>query len=360
MASIDDHKLNSDIPIDAHIGARCQTLAQSLETRKAIYLDFRFWVTVREVWEGIQTRPEDRKLVHHLTRLVRAGRIFCPISVTIFAELVNVGQQERREATIKAIEELSAGVTLMPEEDRVEAEVADIVLGSMMPELPRPPRRVWTRPAYVLGNIHVSSTGFPPETERAIQKAFFDHLWEQPLSAIAAQLDPETYGSRAEMAALADRLNRGNRAHITQMKSFETVLVNELSGAAELGEPALCKVIAQAYRTVTGRTDAPDGAHGRTGLNLLRACLLSEHGHRLPTLHVHASLHALFRWEYRDKLLTANDVFDFAHPAAALAYCDAFFTEKELAGSVAHRRVRLDERYDCFVTNRTAQGGSTI
>lgn len=157
------------------------------------------------------------------------------------------------------------------------------------------------------------------------------------------------------MAALADRLNRGNRAHITQMKSFETVLVDELKGAAELAEPAACKVIAQAYRTVTGRTDAPDRAHDRTALNLLRACLLSEHAHRLPTLHVHASLHALFRWEYRDKLLTANDVFDFAHAAAALAYCDAFFTEKELTGSVAHRRLGLDECYGCFVTNRTAK-----
>lgn len=356
MASIDDHRLTPDIPINAHISARCLALAQSLETRKAIYLDFRYWVTVREVLEGVQTGPEERKLIHHLTRLVRAGRIFCPISVTIFFELMNVGHEERREATIKAIEELSTGVTLVPEEARVEAEVEDIVRASKMPELPQPPRCVWTRLAYFLGHIHVSNTGYPPETERALQKTFFDHLWEQPLSAITAQLDPKTtYGFRAEMVALADKLNKGTRAHITQMKSFETVLADELSGAAELAEPALHKVIAQGYRTVTGETGAPDRTHDRTGLNLLCAFLHSEHAHHLPTLHIQASLHALLRWEHRDKLLTANDVFDFAHAAAALAYCDAFFTEKELAGSVAHRRIRLDKRYDCFVTNRTAE-----
>ncbi|MFK3889552.1 hypothetical protein [Sphingomonas sp. NPDC079357] len=85
---------------------------------------------------------------------------------------MKVGSSGRREATIQAIEELSAGVTLMPEEDRVEAEVEDLILGSVIPEIPRPPRRVWTRLAYVLGNIHVANTGFPPATERAIQKAF--------------------------------------------------------------------------------------------------------------------------------------------------------------------------------------------
>jgi hypothetical protein len=354
MASIRDHMLHSEIRIDAHVGARCQALAQSLETRKAIYLDFRFWL-VREVWEGIRVRPEDRKLVHHLTCLVRTGRIFCPITAATFSELMKVRQRERREATIQAIDELSVGVTLMPEEDRVEAEVEDLVLGSVTPEPSKRPRRVWTRLPYVLGNILVVNTGFPPETEQAIQKAFFDHLWEQPLSAIAAKLDPERYDMQAEMTALAERLNEDNRARRAQMKSFESVLSDELSGAAELAEPALRRMIARVNRAATGRTDAPDGATDRTGLSLLRACLLSEYGHRMPTLHVHASLHALFRWEYRDKFLTANDMFDLAHAAAALAYCDAFFTERELASSVAHRRLGLDKHYDCFVTSRTAE-----
>lgn len=355
MSNIDDHMRNPEAPIDSHIGARCQTLARALEARKAIYLDFRFWVIVREVSEGIRTDPDDRKLVHHLTRLVRAGRAFCPISVAIFSELMKVGSSGRREATIQAIEELSAGVTLMPEEDRVEAEVEDLILGSVIPEIPRPPRRVWTRLAYVLGNIHVANTGFPPATERAIQKAFFDYLWEQPLAAVTAQLDPEEYDRRAEMTNLADRLNDGNRANSREMESFEAVLADEMGGIAELADPAICKVMTQAYHDATGETDVPDRAPDQTRLDLLRACLRGEHGHRLPTLHIHGNLHALFRWEYRNKLLTANDMFDFEHAAAALAYCDAFFTEKELASSVTHRRVGLGKRHNCFVTNRTSE-----
>jgi hypothetical protein len=342
--------------IDTHVDARCQALAQSLETRKAIYLDFRFWVTVREVWEGIRVRAEDRKLVHHLTRLVRAGRIFCPITAATFSELMKVRQRERREATIRAIDQLSVGVALRPEQERVEAEVEDLVLGCLTPKRSGRSCRVWTRLPYVLGNTQVGNTGFPPETEQAIiQKAFFDHLWELPLSAIAAKLDPEMYDMQAEMTALAERLNEDNRAHRVRMKSFEIVLCDELSGAAELAQQALHRVIARAHRAATGRADAPEVASDQTGLNLLRACLLSEHGHRLPTLHVHAGLHALFRWEYRDKLLTANDMFDLAHAAAALAHCDAFFTERELAGSVAHRRLGFDKHHRCFVTCRTAE-----
>ncbi len=271
---------------------------------------------------------------------------------------MKVGNVERRNATIDVVEELSAGVTLMPEEDRLEAEVKSIVLSSIVPGDAPMPRRVWTRLAYVLGNIQVANTKFPPETERAIQKEFFDYLWEQPLSSIAAHLDPKNYDMRVEMEALAERLNTSNRAHSAEMTSFEGVLADEMGGVAELAEPVLRQVIGRLQGSDI--TSAANRSADRIGLNLLRAILLGEQAHRLPTLHVHASLHSLFRWEYRDKLITGNDMFDVAHATAALAYCDAFFAERELAKSVTHRRLALDKRHGCFVTNNIAEAISYL
>ncbi len=253
---------------------------------------------------------------------------------------------------IKIIDEFSIGVTLIPEDARVRTEVEELVRGPTTREQSSP-KPVWTRLAYVLGNVHQVGLAVPPEVELTFQKALFDRLWEQPLSLIATQIDPATYSSRPEMSLLANRLNCENQAHRTVMNSFEGVLADELSGTAELADAPLREMIVQIYETETGGLAPPADATDRTQLNFLRACLGGAHGRCLPTLHIQANLHALFRWEYRDKLLTPNDMFDFAHAAAALAYCDAFFTDEGVAKSITHRRLRLDEHYGCFVTNST-------
>jgi len=69
---------------------------------------------------------------------------------------------------------------------------------------------------------------------------------------------------------------------------------------------------------------------------------------QLPSLHVHTCLHAAFRW---DKLRTfkANDIFDFFHASAALAYCQAFFTERSLCATITSKELGLDKFYNCHV-----------
>jgi len=52
----------------------------------------------------------------------------------------------------------------------------------------------------------------------------------------------------------------------------------------------------------------------------------------LRTIHISACLHAAVRWD-KKRQLEGNDLFDFHHAAAALAYCDAFFTENLLKPS---------------------------
>ena len=100
-----------DVSIEAHIGKCCQALSDDLAERTPVYLDLRFWVIAREVRSGIRTDPRERKLVHHLERLAHQGRIFCPISATSFLELMKIGDDARRQATLEVIEELSLGVS---------------------------------------------------------------------------------------------------------------------------------------------------------------------------------------------------------------------------------------------------------
>jgi len=348
MASIEHHLANPGISIEEHIGQCCAELAQSLEGRTAIYLDFRFWVMAREVRAGIRTEQSERELADLLANLTSTARIFCPISDTTFTELMKVGDDARRHATVAVIKELSAGVALLPEPDRVADELERIISHTFRPGAMVLPR-VWTRLAYVMGHAYPSETAFPPETERAIQKAFFDHLWDHPFSNLAARAERADFDVLTEMNALAERLNKSNRDHRSTMKSFESVLSAEMRGVAAIAQPMLNQLIAELGNF---KADAqPSAEASLMCANLLHAILLGEHRGRLPSLQVHASLHALFRWEYRDKQIVGNDLFDLGHTAAALGYCDAFFTEAGITRSVTHQRIKLDELYGCFVTN---------
>lgn len=339
---------NPDVAIKAHIGKCCQALSDDLAGRTAVYLDFRFWVIAREVRSGIRTDPRERKLVHYLERLTRRGHIFCPISATIFLELMKIGDDARRQATLEVIEELSLGVSLMPEPERTEDELEAVIRWSLEPNATTLPR-VWTRLAYTMGNFHVSDDRFPPDIQLAIQKAFFDHVWQQPLAAVAESLNRSEFDMTRDMTALADKLNEGNRNHQAKMSSFVSVLSEELRGVAEVAEPILAQIIAR-LGGLAPDAERPEETR-RTAVNLVHGILEGEHRSRLPTIHVHACLCALFRWEYRSKTMTGNDLFDFGHAAAALGYCDAFFTEAGITRSIGHQRLKLDQLYDCVVTN---------
>lgn len=349
MTSVEHHLANPGISIEAHIGQCCQELSADLAGRRPIYLDLRFWVIAREVRTGIRDDPRERKLVYHLERLARQGRIFCPISATTFVELMKIGDDARRKATLDVIDELSLGVSLLPEPERIEDELEALVRSSLTPNAIVLPR-VWTRLAYTMGNFYGSDDRFPQATQLVIQKAFFDHLWQQPLTTVAANLDRADFDMTREMGALARKLNEGNSVHQAEMTSFESVLSDELRGVAEVAEPILGQIIARQGNFPTDAERSEDNS--RMAINLLHALLRGEHRSKLPTIHVHASLSALFRWDYRSKSMTGNDLFDFSHAAAALGYCDAFFTEAGITRSVVHQRLKLDQFYDCAVTSK--------
>lgn len=348
MTSIEHHMANPEISIEAHIGQCCQELSADLAARTSIYLDLRFWVIAREVRSGIRTDSCERKLVHYLERLARQGRIFCPISATTFLELIKIGDDARRQATLDVIEELSLGVSLLPEPERTEDELEAVIRWSLVPNEKAIPR-VWTRLAYCMGNFHVSDDRFPAETQLAIQKTFFDHVWQQPFAAVIESLDRTEIDMTQDMAALADKLNTGNRAHQAEMVSFESVLSDELRGVAEVAEPVLGQIIARlgGFGPEVERSEQ----NSKMAVNLVHTILGGEHRSKLPTIHLHACLNALFRWEYRSKTMTGNDLFDFGHAASALGYCDAFFTEAGIARAIVHQRLKLDRLYDCTVTN---------
>jgi hypothetical protein len=77
----------------------------------------------------------------------------------------------------------------------------------------------------------------------------------------------------------------------------------------------------------------------------------TDHGKAtLRTLHINTCLHAAMRWNKGQKF-KANDFFDYQHAAAAVGYCDAFFTERTLCSVLTRGDFALDKLYACTVVS---------
>jgi hypothetical protein len=53
----------SDLLLKAHVRRRQIELAESLKPKRAIYLDTKFWIILRDIVLGLRTRLADRELL---------------------------------------------------------------------------------------------------------------------------------------------------------------------------------------------------------------------------------------------------------------------------------------------------------
>ncbi|UXS53088.1 hypothetical protein FY148_10705 [Agrobacterium tumefaciens] len=352
MANITEHLREPNITIDQHVRSQQIALGQALSERRAVYLDTKFWILLRNAQKDAQT-SEAHELLTRLRNAVASGVLFCPISESIFLELMKQEDVASRSATASLIDELSLGATLIPEDVRLATEIAHFMHASSGRTNLHPLKHlVWTKLSYVMGVTHPSNTPFDAATERAMQKAFFDHMWAISLTEIIAILGSNKM-SDVSLGDVATDLNAGIAAHAHELRSFAQSYSAEAQGIVDLvGGMAIDIMISMARDQ--GITLPPPTSEERkrsetSFKNLFRLALERNKAREaLRTMHILASLHASVRWN-KGRKLSGNDLYDFHHAAAALGYCDAFFTERSLRTTVTQEHLGLDRAYDCHV-----------
>lgn len=353
---IDAHRANPEISLERHVKSRVVELGRRLETRSAIYLDTKFWILLRDCANGRNNDPEAQKLLQRLRNLVQDGKAFCPIGESTFSEFLKQADVNSRLETARIVDELGLGVALLEHRMRLGTEISHFVHstggnGDLHPLH----HLVWSKVAYVLGFIHPGNTGFDVETELAIQKAFFDQMWDMRLEEMMALPGPHSPPDGLDFAVTD--LNEGVKRNADQIKSFIQAYDAEVGGAVELGADMAMNVTGDIFRRGAGGEPPERGSEQwqtfwKQWANLLFIALRKRPQVRqqLRTLHIHAALHAAFRWD-KARRFTSNDLYDFEHASAALSYCRAFFTEHALRATIVGRNVALDELFQCRVVS---------
>jgi hypothetical protein len=340
--------------IEQHSRARQIELGRSIASRHKIYLDACFWIIVRDTALGIRTEPAARKLLHHLRRGVAGWRLVCPISASMFLELMKQPYSPgRRVGTAQLIDELSLGVTMIPSRIVMGTEIHSFLLQAKggvdlypMQEL------IWTKVAYALGDTYPSLAQLPPDEKLAIQKAFFDHLWGYSLSDMVKTMG-DNIPTPDGFTELTRYTNEKNVEHKDELRSFAQTYDIELRGAIEVAGDVAADVIHQLAEKDAGCQWSPTPDERAASVNMCRNLLYHafkrpETKDALRSLHIGASIHAAMRWD-KNRRFKPNDYYDFEHATTALSYCDAFLTEGPLHDLVTRPHINLEAVNGCRV-----------
>jgi len=342
--------------IDRHVRRRQVDLARSIQGRKKIYLDVRFWIVVRDAILGATDDPEAKKLAHLLRRGVSAGEFVCPISDSTFLEVMKqANTPTRRQATAQLIDELSVGVSLTTGRTRAATEIAYFLHTAQgRSDLYEMQELVWTKLSYALGYLHPHIAELDPADELELQKSLFDEVWSKSCADMVTAIGDNMPKGPDPFLAAAKSLNADIKAHQHELVSYERTYRDEIAGAADASCQFVMQVLA-AEAERAGVQPEPEGTPAweeaaRMSRNLLVAAFEKpETKATLRSMHIQASLHAGLRWDKRTNFV-ANHYYDFEHATAALGYCEAFFTEGHLSNLINAWHMQLHELNGCRTT----------
>lgn len=351
---IQDHMASPHVSLEQYTKRRQVQLGESLDGLLALYLDQNFWIRLRKSEFG-QGNKDEQELLSVIRGAAKDGRIFCPISESVFMELMKQSDISSRLRTAKLIDELSFGIALIAPDVRIATELARFVYyrGPKASSLHPLRHLVWTKLPWVLGIHHPVSAAFDQAMMLAVQKSFFDKMWSVSMSDMIATIGDTAWPPSDDFDRLAVNLNDSNRQHASEIKTFKDAYRAEALGVVDFVMDDMMKTVSDIAARESGSffsKDSPEWfAQREQWRSLLFVALQEDEGCRqLPSLHVLARLHAAFRWN-KARQFEANDFFDFHHAAAAVGYCQAFFTERSMRAMITENNVALDSFHGCHV-----------
>jgi len=330
--------------LDEYLRTKVLETGDRVLGRTSIYLDTCYWIRLRDAFMGRNGNDVFVKLLVKLRSAVRDGKAICPFAADLFAEVMKQSADCRMA---NLIDELSQGIALQPEHERVATEILYCFWRSHGVTALEPlSRLVWTTSSYVLGFTFPSISCLGADDELSVQKGFTDHMWNLGFARQMAALSDWPERLNPDYASLAEKLNILNAAHSKNLRSFKQIHVVEFAGILEFYLPQIIDIWPylheQKHRTPAPKSKAAEfKKSGRMWMTRLQECFRrNKLGEQLPTLVIRSGLAAALRWN-RKRRYEANDFHDFGHAAAALVHFDMFATERSL-----HHLITTELKYD--------------
>lgn len=312
------------------------------------YLDTKYWIFMREASLGKATAVQTR-IYEKLKDLVKKEVAICPLSPHIFEELMKVGDREKRLNMARVMDELSHQVCFISPLNIASQELLSFVrycqAGAQGKFLFNPAKYVFTKVAFVMGELYPRIEGIPDEQMNEIRIQFFDRLSRVTLVEMLKTMKGDFPQRNSDLIAQLNKGKDGNQ----DWESFHEVFMHEIAGLLDVAKDDIENLCIYLYENDHGGSVNPEEIRQAKSVRLLSNLIyqaFDQHkiNKELPYFHINASLYAYLRYN-KNQRFKENDLVDFSHAAWALPYCNAFFTEKPLHDWLCNKPLKLNEIY---------------
>lgn len=318
------------------------------------YLDTKYWIFMREASLGEATAVQTR-IYEKLKDLVKKEVAICPLSPHIFEELMKVGDREKRLNMARVMDELSHQVCFISPLNIASQELLSFVrycqAGAQGKFLFNPAKYVFTKVAFVMGELYPTVEGIPDEQMNDIRIQFFDYISKFTLVEMLKTMEGDFPQRNSDFIA---QINKGKDDN-QDWKSFHEVFMHEIEGLLGVVQDDIEKLWMYLYASDEGCHITPKEIQKSGCVKLLsnqiyHAFDQNKITKELPFFHINASLHAFIRYN-KSQRFKKDTLIDFSHAAWALPYCNYFFTERRLCDWICSK-LGLDKTYGTQVLYR--------
>ncbi|MEA9576922.1 hypothetical protein [Xanthomonas campestris] len=337
------HMAQPDVSPSEYFNTKRLQLSNEVFGKKKFYLDTCYWVYLREASLGKPRRPEYIEILARLRDLVASQKVVCPISDAIYIESMQHADLNTRLATAVLFDELSGGVCLRTEKERVANELRQFTTNPAEPApLKHSPH--WVKPGMVLGAGTASPKSLDPINDLIFRKVTIDLLWETSFTELAHQ--PKGDGFNLAMEESAQRINSKIIKYSADIRSFQHAFASELSGLVSLYDSEMARsFLAERLPGFTADDVIKFTEFNRTLLFntfRLKPELMAQ---RVPTLYIQAATHAAIRWD-KARRLNGHWIMDIHHACAACGSHDAMLTETPLKILMTSGNLNFHKKFD--------------
>jgi hypothetical protein len=342
--STEAHQLDPGTTLEQHVARQRARLQEDLNGRTLIYLDTNHWVNLcHVVVQSNQQLPIYSQILGQLESLRQRNRICCPVSSTLFHELMRQCDASTRLATARIMDYLSGGACLQNWLELAKAEFGlhicrtfhiDYHSDSSFP--------IWTKVGFWPGEHTFNFPELPAKEGDLMRKVYWDLRWGMTVAEFQDRPGwtpiPDAFS-----AAWLDgaRLARSHQA--ATPRSFRNLVRQRRRELLAALKDTLLPMLAFCQGLPGSPADQVAAALG--------PIYEGRDAHALPSIEVVAGLDAAITSDVARRP-HPNDMADYLHAAQALPHCDALLCDNFMAQKAISRPLEFAKIYKTEIRSR--------
>jgi hypothetical protein len=333
-----------EITPEEYLSQKRIELARQLDGKKLIYLDTKHWVNLCHVVADSPKKDAVYDMMLGLLEPLRQKeRICCPLSSTLFSELMKQSDPSTRQSTARIMDFLSGGVCLQNWLDLAKTEFGRHICRTLhIDQLDEATFPTWSKVGYWAGEHMFDFADREAENTEMLKKVYIDLRWEMTC---------EDYQSMPDWTPTPDRISAGwvvnsEQAKLRQAKekrSFQKLVFDRRVDLLTALKDTLMPMLALCQ----GSPGTPD----EHVMAVFEPIYEGKDPHALPSLEVVAGLDAAISLDTSRKV-QANDMEDYLHASQALPYCDALFCDNFMAQKLRSKQLDFGKIYQTEIGSR--------